>query len=141
MRRRDLLAVGAGALASPAVARAQARQVLRFVPRADLAVLDPIWTTTYQTRDHAFLVFDTLFGMDGAFRPAPQMVEGAGAEADGLLWTLRLREGLRFHDDEPVLACDCAASVRRWGRRDTFGQVLTCPRRSGPPAMRGRRDH
>jgi peptide/nickel transport system substrate-binding protein len=124
MRRRDLLAVGAGALASPAVARAQARQVLRFVPRADLAVLDPVWTTTYQTRDHAFLVFDTLFGMDSAFRPVPQMVEGAGAEADGLLWTLRLRENLRFHDGEPVRARDCAASVRRWGRRDTFGQAL-----------------
>jgi peptide/nickel transport system substrate-binding protein len=113
-----------GALASPAVARAQARQVLRFVPRADLAVLDPVWTTTYQTRDHAFLVFDTLFGMDSAFRPVPQMVEGAGAEADGLLWTLRLRENLRFHDGEPVRARDCAASVRRWGRRDTFGQAL-----------------
>lgn len=96
MRRRDLLAVGAAVLAAPAVALAQARRVLRFVTHPDLAVLDPIWTTTYQTRDHAFLVFDTLFGMDGAFRPAPQMVEGAGAEADGLLWTLRLREGLRF---------------------------------------------
>lgn len=124
MRRRDLLALGAAALAAPRLARGQSRQVLRFVPRADLSVLDPIWTTTYQTRDHAFLVFDTLFGMDGAFRPVPQMLEGAGVEADGLLWTLRLRDGLRFHDGEPVLARDCAASIRRWGKRDTFGQAL-----------------
>lgn len=124
MRRRDFMALGAAALAAPRLAKGQSRQVLRFVPRTDLSVLDPIWTTTYQTRDHAFLVFDTLFGMDGAFRPVPQMLESAGVEADGLLWTLRLRDGLRFHDGEKVLARDCAASIQRWARRDSFGQAL-----------------
>ena len=35
-----------------------------------------------------------------------------------------LREGLRFHDGEPVRAQDCAASLARWSKRDTFGQSL-----------------
>ncbi len=64
MKRREFLAAAAATIAMPAIARGQATQTLTFIPQADLSVLDPIWTTTYQTRDHAFLVFDTLFGVD-----------------------------------------------------------------------------
>lgn len=124
MRRRAFMAAGAAALAAPRIGQAQGQRVLRFIPQADVAVLDPIWTTSYQTRDHGFLVFDTLFGQDAQFATQPQMVEGVATEADGLLWRLTLRPGLRFHDGEPVLARDCAASIRRWGVRDTFGQAL-----------------
>ncbi|HEY7579316.1 MAG TPA: ABC transporter substrate-binding protein, partial [Acetobacteraceae bacterium] len=83
MRRRAFLASAATALAAPAIARGAASSVLTFVPQADLAVLDPIWTTTYQTRDHGFLVFDTLFGLDSRYRPQPQMAEGAATEDEG----------------------------------------------------------
>ncbi|HUA55542.1 MAG TPA: ABC transporter substrate-binding protein [Candidatus Sulfotelmatobacter sp.] len=124
MRRREFLAATAATLAMPAVARSQSSRVLTVVPQADLAVLDPIWTTSYQTRDHAFLVFDTLFGVDASFKAQPQMVEGAVAEDDGKRWRLVLRSGLKFHDGTPVLARDCVASVRRWGARDAFGQAL-----------------
>jgi len=124
MHRRDFLRTGAGALAMPSLARAADTRVLRFIPQADLAVLDPVWTTAYQTRDHAFLVFDTLFGQDAGYAAQPQMLEGAAIEDDGLRWRLALRPGLRFHDGEPVLARDCVASIRRWGARDTFGQAL-----------------
>jgi peptide/nickel transport system substrate-binding protein len=124
MHRRGFLAGTAAVLASPAVVRAQARRVLRFVPQADLAVLDPIWTTAYQTRDHAFLVFDTLFGQDADFKPQLQMLDAAGTEAAGLVWRLSLRPGQQFHDGTPVLARDCVASIRRWGARDGFGQAL-----------------
>ncbi|HET6306496.1 MAG TPA: ABC transporter substrate-binding protein [Rhodopila sp.] len=121
-RRRILQA--AATLALPSVARGQGAQVLTVVPQADLAVLDPVWTTSYQTRDHGFLVFDTLFGVDGQFRPSPQMAAGAVSEADGKTWRITLRDGLAFHDGSKVLARDVAASVRRWGARDAFGQSL-----------------
>jgi peptide/nickel transport system substrate-binding protein len=124
MHRRQFIATAAATLAAPAVARGEAANVLKFVPQADLAVLDPIWTTTYQTRDHGFLVFDTLFGLDSQFRPQPQMAEGAVAEDDGKTWRITLRPDLMFHDDTKVLARDCAASIRRWGARDGFGQAL-----------------
>ncbi len=123
MRRRTFLA-SAAALAAPAIARGEASQVLKFVPQADLAVLDPIWTTTYQTRDHGFLVFDTLFGLDSQFKPQPQMAEGAVTEDDGKTWRITLRPDLMFHDGSKVLARDCVASVKRWGARDGFGQAL-----------------
>jgi peptide/nickel transport system substrate-binding protein len=73
------------------------------------------------TRNHAFLVFDTLYGWDEEYRAQPQMVEGHTIENDGRTWTMVLREGLRFHDGESVLARDAVASILRWGQRDQFG--------------------
>ncbi len=124
MRRRNLLTAGAAALAMPHVARAQNSQVLRFIPQADLAILDPTITTATVTRNHAFAVFDTLYGLTLAGEPVPEMAEGHQVDDDGRRWTIRLRDGLRFHDGTPVLASDCVASLRRWGRRDPFGKTL-----------------
>ena len=124
MRRRNFIAGSAASLAIPALARADARQTIRFTPEADLAVLDPIWTTASQTTQHGFLVYDTLFGQDVFYRPQPQMLEGHIVENEGTSWKLTLRDGLKFHDGTPVLARDAAASIRRWGKRDTFGQAL-----------------
>ena len=127
MRRRHLLQASAGlaaSLAAPSLAGAQSARVLKFVPQADLAILDPVWTTAYVSRNHGYMIFDTLFGQDGSYKASPQMVEGAVAEQDGRVWRLTLRAGLKFHDNTPVLARDCVASIRRWGQRDAFGQVL-----------------
>ena len=124
MRRRDLIAGSVVALAAPRLARGAASRVLKFIPQADLAVLDPVWTTTYQTRDHGFLVFDTLFGLDSGFAAQPQMAEGAVSDDGGRRWRIMLRPDLLFHDGSKVLGRDCAASIRRWGARDGFGQAL-----------------
>ncbi len=123
MKRRTLLAAPA-VLALPSIARAQAARTLRFIPQADLTVLDPMWTTAYVTRNHAFMVYDTLFGQDSQYRPSPQMLESFATENDGKTWTLTLRPGLMFHDGEPVRARDCVASLQRWGKRDAFGGAL-----------------
>ncbi len=123
MNRRSLL-LAASALALPSVGRAAAASTLRFVPYADLALLDPIITTNYVTRTHAQMVFDQLYGLDDAFRPQPQMVEGHTTDQDGLLWRLTLRPGLRFHDGTPVLARDAVASLLRWAPRDSYGSAL-----------------
>ena len=124
MNRRHFLAASAAILAAPSVGRGATKNVLRFVPQTDVAVLDPVWTTTYPTRDHAYLVFDTLFGMDSSYSVSPQMAAGAVQDDGGKTWRITLREGLRFHDGTPVLARDCAASIKRWGARDPFGQAL-----------------
>lgn len=70
------------------------------------------------------MVFDTLYGQNGRFEASPQMVEGHTVENNGLLWKLRLREGLKWHDGEPVLARDCVASIPRWAARDAYGGTL-----------------
>ena len=121
MHRRTLL-LAAASLATPAVA--QPARLLRFIPQADLSTLDPHWNTAYVTRNHGYMVFDTLYGLDGNLQPQPQMVEGHTTDPGGLRWSLTLREGLQWHDGAPVLARDCVASIKRWGSRDVFGQAL-----------------
>ncbi len=124
MKRRNFLAAGAAGLALPAAVRAQAQRTLRFIPQIDLAYLDPHWTTAYVTRNHSYMVFDTLFGQDGKFEYSHQMLAGHVVENDGRLWKLTLRDGLWWHDGEKVLAKDCVASIRRWAKRDAIGDAL-----------------
>lgn len=113
-------AVAVGGLSSPSVRAQGAARVLKFAPHADLAVVDPIYTTAFVTRNHAAMVFDTLYGVDDNLQPQPQMVAGHTIENDGKTWNLTLREGLLFHDGEPVLARDAIASIKRWGSRDAY---------------------
>lgn len=124
MRRRTFLASAAAGIAAPSLARGAAKNVLKFVPDVDLVSVDPIWTTSYQTRDYGYMVFDTLYGQNAAFEPTPQMAEGHVLEDDGRTWKITLRDGLKFHDGEKVLARDAVASIRRWAARDGFGQSI-----------------
>jgi peptide/nickel transport system substrate-binding protein len=127
MKRRTFIAASAAALAMPAVGRAQSARVFKWIPQADLSVLDPVWTPAYPTRTHGYLVFDTLYGQTGprgGYTATPQMVAGHSIEDDGKTWKLTLRDGLLFHDGAKVLAKDCVASIRRWGARDQMGQTL-----------------
>src|SRR5690554_801925 len=102
-----------------AMASAQdSENVLRMVPQADLKVLDPIWTTAFVTRDHGYMVYDTLFGIDSDGKVKPQMVDSYSSDAEGLNWTLTLRDGLVFHDGKPVTSADVVQSLKRWGQRD-----------------------
>ena len=128
MHRRALitaLAAAGVALAAPAVhAQGAAARTLRFVPHAGLSSIDPIWGTQYVVRNAAALVWDMLYGIDSQFRPQPQMAEGHAVSDDGLVWTIRLREGLMFHDGERVRGADVVASLERWMVRDPMGQMI-----------------
>ena len=128
MRRRSVLRAGvAGAVAASlprfAVGQPANARVLRFVPQANLTVLDPIITTAAVTANHGWMVWDTLFGVNAAQQARPQMAEGYTVSDDGRTYLIKLRDGLKWHDGEPVRAQDCAASLARWAVRDTFGQT------------------
>src|SRR5512140_797463 len=117
-----LIAAAAGPWASPAALAQQ--KVLKFIPQADLRILDPITTTAYITRNHGYMVYDTLFAMDEKFHVQPQMVDKHEISKDGLTYTFTLRPGLKFHDGAPVRSADCIASIERWAKRDALGQKL-----------------
>ncbi|MBX9698950.1 MAG: ABC transporter substrate-binding protein, partial [Acetobacteraceae bacterium] len=126
MHRRSLLAGAAAAPFLPRAALAQPARArtLRFVPHANLAVLDPIWTTAYITRNFGMMVHDCLFGVDENFDPKPQMAEGIVFEDGGRTATITLRADIRFHDNERVLAKDAVASLKRWQKRSPMGQYI-----------------
>ena len=125
LHRRSFLGSAATALLPvPAFAQSPRAKTLRFIPSSNLVILDPVWTTLGITMLHAYYVFDMLYAVDSKLQPQPQMAEGHSVSDDERTWLIRLRDGLKFHDGEPVRANDCAASIRRWGARDSFGQVL-----------------
>jgi peptide/nickel transport system substrate-binding protein len=126
LHRRDLLLTGAAmaTLARPAIAQTARARTLVFVPQANLTSLDPVWTTATVTRNYAFLVYETLYCLDAELKPAPGMVDGHTIEDGGKRWTMKLRDGLAFHDGTPVLAKDCIASLKRWMKRDALGQTV-----------------
>jgi len=99
-------------------------QTLRVATHTDLEVFDPIWTTAYITRNHGYLVYDTLFSMNTMFEPEPQMVDTWSTSDNEKTWTFKLREGLKWHDGKDVTAEDCVVSLQRWGKRDGSGQQL-----------------
>ncbi|WP_428493063.1 ABC transporter substrate-binding protein [Rhodopila sp.] len=129
INRRGLLRTAAvaatGALGAPRLSLAADTKTLRFIPQANLANLDPIWTTQYVVRNGGLLIWDTLMGVDDKLMPKPQMVEGWENTPDFKTWTFKLRPGLKFHDGEPVLAKDVVASINRWMARDsTMGRII-----------------
>jgi peptide/nickel transport system substrate-binding protein len=123
MNMRWKLTAAAVALAA-STALAQAQTTLRVVMHSDLKIVDPIWTTAYITRNHGYMIYDTLFSMDEKGEIKPQMVEKYDESADKLTYTFTLRDGLLWHDGKPVTAEDCIASIKRWGAKDALGQKL-----------------
>ena len=115
------LALAIGAASGPAAAQTK---VFKAAVHADLKNTDPIWTTAYITRNHGYLVYDTLFALDENYEPQPQMVGTHTVSDDGLTYTFTLRDGLKWHDGAAVTAADCVASIQRWGKRDGMGQKL-----------------
>src|ERR1700693_5378445 len=117
-------ALGASVLSRPVRAAASDKKTLRFIPPTDVQVLDPIWATAYGTRNHGYMVSDTLFAIDSKFKPHPQMVGEFDISPDKLHYSFVLRDGLKFHDGQPVRGADCIASIKRWMARDALGQTL-----------------
>jgi peptide/nickel transport system substrate-binding protein len=86
------------------------------------------------------MVFDTLFAIDDKFRPQPQMVGEFNVSPDELDYSFVLRDGLTFHDGQPVRGIDCTTSLKRWMARDTLGQTLAAqsPRCRAAPTRNSR---
>ena len=124
MYRRDFLkGLAASALPLPAFAQGKTT-TLKVIKSQNLGSVDPIWTTAAATQDFGFMVFDTIIGADADFVPKPQMAEGWTIEENDKTYIFKLREGLKFHDGEPVRSADCIASIRRWWARDVAGQMV-----------------
>jgi peptide/nickel transport system substrate-binding protein len=120
----SVCALGMMAMTPTISTSAMAQTTLRAVMHSDLKILDPIWTTAYIVRNHGYMIYDTLFATDEKGDIKPQMLEGFKVSADSKTYTLTLRDGLLWHDGQPVTSEDCIASIKRWAARDSMGQKL-----------------
>lgn len=117
----SILTISVAAALTPAAAYAEPKSVVKVAAQAALRLLDPIATTAYVTRNHGYMVYDTLFALDSNLKPQPQMVDTWEVSDDSLVYTFTLRDGLKFHDGTPVTSADCIASIKRWAERDLVG--------------------
>ncbi len=108
------------ALAVPA----QAETTLTIVPQSPLRSLDPVITTAHVIRNYGYMVYDTLLSHDAKGDIRPQMVEKWDVSDDGKTYTFTLRDGLKWHDGNPVTSADCVASIKRWASIDKLGQIM-----------------
>ena len=127
MLRRSLFTLLAVLVASPAVA--QSNKTLRVAMHSDLKILDPVWTTAYIVRNHGYMIYDTLFALDAKLQPQPQMVDSWTVSDDQLVWTFKLRDGLKWHDGQPVTTADVLPSIKRFTDKDTLGGLLAASTR------------
>ena len=123
--RRAALLVGALAALSIGVSHQAAAQAktIRAVMHAPLRVTDVTVSGAYISRDHGYMIYDTLVALDENMEPQPQMASWTISD-DKKTYTFRLRDGLEWHDGTPVTAEDCVASLKRWAQRDQMGQML-----------------
>ena len=96
---------------------------LQIVMQSRVSVLDATLSTSHQTRNHGYMIHDTLLAIDADGELRPQMAEWEVSE-DGTAFTFTLREGLTFHDGAPVTAEDAIASIKRWAQSDRMGRAL-----------------
>ena len=122
--RRSWLQPLALALSTGTAAAQVDRKVLRVVPSADPAELDPTQGLNLISRIFAQMVFDTLFALDSHLAPKPMMVDREQVSPDGLTYTFTLRPGLKFHDGSPVTSRDVVASLERWMNGISIGGQL-----------------
>lgn len=130
MARRPLVLLLISLLASFAFAQPQYGGVLRAGMQADPVGLDPHITNATSTRNMLENVYDTLVMFDSEMRIVPGLAESWTVSDDGLVWTFTLREGVAFHNGEPLEASDVAFSINRIGdpavaspRSDDFAVV------------------
>jgi len=117
--------LGAAFLASALAAGmpARAETTITAVMQSGVRVTDPILTTAHITRDFAYMIYDTLLGINSSYQVEPQMASVKVSE-DGLTYSFTLRDGLKWHDGNPVRPEDCIASLKRWMQNDSGGQLI-----------------
>src|SRR6476620_6812863 len=125
MNSNRFLSTMLGVLCALAAAgTASGETVLRAVMHSDLKIIDPVWTTANITRNHGYMIYDTLFALDERGEIKPRMVQTYDVSSDRRIYTFTLRSGLLWHDGLPVTSEDCIASIKRWSTKDAAGQIL-----------------
>ena len=126
IRTVSLLVVILIALASPALAQVPKKGgILRVGMPGEPPALDAHWTTASQTEMLSNHIFEGLYSLDEHYRPIPMLAEGMPTiSRDGLTYTFKLRQGIKFHNGKEMTSEDVVPSVKRWGQQSIRGKAL-----------------
>src|SRR5439155_10867222 len=124
---RGFVALVAILLSASSVAAAETPKrggVLRVGNLGEPPALDAHWTTASITEALTNHIYEGLYSLDSSARPIPMLAEGHTISKDGLNYTFKLRQGIKFHNGKDMTSDDVVASLTRWGKQSVYGKAL-----------------
>jgi peptide/nickel transport system substrate-binding protein len=126
MTRRQLLkaaGVTAGALSFPHVVRAQPKgTTLISAQTSEATGLDPQLVPALSRSRRSPLTYNQLVRFDPDMNPQPELAESWSISPDGLTWTFKLRQGVKFHDGQEFTSADVKFSFDRLLEKSQSGK-------------------
>jgi peptide/nickel transport system substrate-binding protein len=98
--------------------------VLRVGNLGEPPSLDAHWTTASITETLTNHIYEGLYSLDSNNRPIPMLAQGHTVSRDGLTYTFKLRQGIKFHNGKEMTSEDVVASLNRWGKQSNYGKSL-----------------
>lgn len=131
LKRGSAIGVGAATMATvgsqlPATAYAQSGEgtpggTLNVAVIGEPPTLDIHQTTATIVATITWSMYETLFSWDEEFQIIPMLAESHEVSEDGLVHTVKLRQGVPFHNGEEMKAQDVIASFERWSGLSGLG--------------------
>lgn len=109
-----LLAAGAAFAGGQGDKPAAAGGVLKAAMTTNPQSLDEYSSSANATRQVSIYVYETLFTIGEAYETIPQLAESYTQSADRLVYTIKLRSGVKFHNGDTMDAADVKASIERF---------------------------
>ena len=110
--------------AAPAADAQKKGGVLRIGNLGEPPALDAHWTTASITETLTNHIYEGLYSLDRDKKPIPMLAESHTASKDGLTYTFKLRQGVKFHNGKEMTSEDVVASLNRWSKQAIYGKVL-----------------
>jgi peptide/nickel transport system substrate-binding protein len=97
---------------------------LRVALYSELPTMDMPFTAANIVGAVIWNIFEPLFTFDQQFQLIPMLAESHAISDDQLTHTIKLRQGVPFHNGTEMVAADVVASLQRWGRISGFARNL-----------------
>ncbi|HZV94990.1 MAG TPA: ABC transporter substrate-binding protein [Candidatus Nitrosocosmicus sp.] len=86
--------------------------------------LDAHWTTASITETLTNHIYEGLYSLDKDKKPIPMLADSHTVSRDGLVYTFKLRQGIKFHNGKEMTSEDVVPSLARWGKQSIYGKSL-----------------
>ena len=112
LSRRQILKAGGLTLGALAVGRSAGAQTpkpggtLISAQATEATGLDPQLVPALSRSRRSPLMYSQLVRFDDTMTPRPELAESWETSKDGLAWTFKLREGVKFHDGQEMTSAD-----------------------------------
>src|SRR5438552_7470881 len=126
LSRRQLLksaSLTAGAFTLPRRAGAQTKPgTLITTQTTEATGLDPQLVPALSRSRRSPLTYNQLVRFESDMTPAPELAESWQVSPDGLTWTFKLRQGVKFHDGQEFTSADVKFSFDRLLEKSQAGK-------------------